>query len=238
MQGYIALWIIGLVFVAGAAVGVGLKALGMEIPAITSGTARAVLALIGVLAIVLGVVAYQAGANLTTTSPEGSEDTPTTTSSGTVPEAPPSVGRGQPLPQPAPTAETNRSNPGGELYSCSIDFSKGYSLIFGDKCPQPTQDGYSSSSRYDLYYFSSDSSQDIVFKTSDEHQLAVLDAKAASYQGCQNDTRYANSLSLPEGAALCFTGHGVIVGIKIDKFHSHPTEYVTLDIAVWQGESG
>ncbi|MGH7866558.1 MAG: hypothetical protein ACREP9_02740 [Candidatus Dormibacteraceae bacterium] len=208
MEGYVTLWIIGVIFLAGAAIGLGLKAGGIEIPVITSRPARALLAITGTLGIVLGFVAfYQSSGNLTSTSPEKGP--------GSSPSAAP---------------ETSNYKPGDLVFGCTRDLPSNQVLLFDGECPQPTT---KFNSDYDLrYVVTSDGKHEF----STYGQLAVLEAPAASYGGCRNDTRYAKDFSVTEGTILCFTGHGLIAGIRVREFHSSPTTYATLHIAVWRGQ--
>jgi hypothetical protein len=208
VQGYVALWIIGVVFLAGAAIGLGLKAGGIEIPVITSRPARALLAIIGTLGILLGFVAlYQSGGNPANTSPEKRPETSSSAATG-----------------------TSTYKPGDLVFGCTRDLPSNHILVFDGECPTPTMEIISG---YDLRYVAT---SDGKHEFSTYGQLAVLEAPAPSYGGCHNDTRYAKYFSVSEGALLCFTGHGLIAGIRIMKFHSSPTDYVTLHIAIWRGQ--
>jgi hypothetical protein len=137
--------------------------------------------------------------------------------------------------QPAPGTEGTR-HLGDKLSSCSRDLTLGYDVIFYNDSKCATITSASSWGRHDLSYGGHGNNGDpLISVYYDSGQLAMLDATAAGYQGCANDTRYTSYLTVPEGAELCFTGHGVVAGIKL-LHHSSPTDYVTLDITVWQGQ--
>jgi hypothetical protein len=122
---------------------------------------------------------------------------------------------------------------------CSRDLSAGYPIVFSysNQCAQSGD-----ALTYDLNYnqVMADYHGLLHLETMRPGRLAVLNAAVPSYQGCQNDTRYQNFLDVPEGAVFCFTGHGVVAGIKIVKHYpilsQNSTDYLTLDITVWQGQ--
>jgi hypothetical protein len=140
--------------------------------------------------------------------------------------------------QPAQTEPSQQSTPTTGI-PCSRDLSSGYPIVFSynDQCAQS-----GGTLTYDLNYnqVMADYHGLLHLETMRPGRLAVLDAAAPSYQGCQNDTRYEAFVDVPEGTVFCFTGHGVVAGVKIVKHHpilsQNSTDYLTLDITVWQGQ--
>jgi hypothetical protein len=141
-----------------------------------------------------------------------------------------------PAQQSMPGTETSR-HLGDKLSSCSQDLAFGDVVSFYNdgKCAKVASS--SSWERHDLIYSGHGSNGDPSFSVFiGSGLLAMSDATTASYQGCVSDTRYAAYLAVPEGSVLCFTGYGMVAGIKLVEHHSSPTDYVTLDITVWQGK--
>lgn len=151
----------------------------------------------------------------------------------------PTTGNTSPGVPQGPTfgTETSGRHLGAMLSSCSIDLTFGHELTFQNDTNCAKVVDSSSWGTYDLFYNGPNGngllSLDAYWNSG---QLAALDATTASYQECANDTRYTGSLSVAEGAALCFTGHGIVAGIKLTGHQSSPADYITLDITVWQGK--
>lgn len=97
MLAYVApLWIVGVVCLAASVVGKSMKLGGAEIPAIPSPATRFGLAIVGVLALVLGLVLFQEASSPDPTPPIPGPPSPAPTSPSPSPPSPP-------LTPPAPT---------------------------------------------------------------------------------------------------------------------------------------
>jgi hypothetical protein len=130
---------------------------------------------------------------------------------------------------PSPVGQPS-SGPGALLTSYTVDVTDNYGMDLGTGPVQPAA--------CDAGNFTANLCYNTDNGITSNGQLAVLSAAHASYQGCENDTLYENTvLPFSVGSTVCYKGGStppLIAAATITAIGTNPA-YVQLRVQVWEG---
>ncbi|HEX2313234.1 MAG TPA: hypothetical protein VHJ17_05850 [Thermomonospora sp.] len=187
--------------------------------ALASTTALMVLLLVAVAALIRANDSDDPGVPGRTQQPGAQSSVAGPPPGPAVSETPAATG-GTPLPGATPPGTLLKEYKG-------INLTSGYTIDFLGDAEHP-REGYDGDLRY-----SSDSI------TAD--RLAVLDpGQPGTYEACRDNTRYTETLHEGEGyergGRFCaFTDHGLVALVKVTGAQDDPSDYITIDLTIWQG---